>query len=404
MVQSVKNYLSNTKIAQKYNVSNPTVGEWIRNAVENKNNIKVELVKSKYRILDTEHNDAELTRLSQHAKRYKGSDNRKVVKVSKEFYEIFSEEQIIEIINSLQSYKILPVKYTFVDEGAIFWDKFITEQNKNKNYKTLSLCETLLQQTRTYINYRTENKKINIIDIGQGNCYPIKETIEYFIKENKLNSYIAIDISQKMLEIAEKNIKTWFPELEVKTYCMDVEKDSISKVCFENKTENVSNVICYLGGNVGNLEEKIPVYYNFKQSISENDFIIIDNVLDNIKDNTNFSYMNRLSYRWKQDIFIPKILGIDVDNAEVEYEYNKDNNSRSEYLVLDKDYELHFEVLGKKIKLELFKGDKICVWRHHRSIYKKEINVLDSMSLYSSYSIIDKTHSWVSWVCENNKI
>jgi uncharacterized SAM-dependent methyltransferase/transposase len=372
MVQSVKNYLSNTKIAQKYNVSNPTVGEWIRNAVENKNNIKVELVKSKYRILDTEHNDAELTRLSQHAKRYKGSDNRKVVKVSKEFYEIFDNNEILEIITDLQFKKQVKQKYVY--KKSQYWNNFYLSGQHLHFEKTKEAIFQSLELAPTYI----DTKKANLIEIGQGNGLPAKDFIENLEKTVKVEKFVGLDISTEMNNLAKNNLNKFYPDLEKNFFKVDIERSTFEDYILESKnlSDEIGNIIVCIGATLMNIDDKLTVFKKARAGMITNDIFIFSFSLDITENKSLFNVKDKeglLRNGWHL-----KLMGIDIEKCEIILEYNDKGKYKDMQYVLDKDYLLQFNIFNTIKEVSLYKGEKISTWRHY--LWSKE-DVLEHLRL-----------------------
>ena len=68
-----------------------------------------------------------------------------------------------------------------------------------------------------------DSTKINLIDIGPGNALPVKGLLQHLLNTGKLHRYIAVDISESMLHIAERNIKAWFgDQVKFEGYVKDI--------------------------------------------------------------------------------------------------------------------------------------------------------------------------------------
>ena len=115
-------YYKNIEISKQYGVSATTVTAWIENALASKNNLTVEMVEGKFRVLVNSSNDLELKRLAEDGKKYKNVDSVKKYEVGNDFYEIFTPLEILEIIRNLEYRNLLNLKYSYAERGAKLWD------------------------------------------------------------------------------------------------------------------------------------------------------------------------------------------------------------------------------------------------------------------------------------------
>ncbi|MEH2080052.1 MAG: hypothetical protein V7K89_08565 [Nostoc sp.] len=82
----------------------------------------------------------------------------------------------------------------------------------------------LLKDHFKYLNGNIESgEKVNIIDVGVGNYYPVKKFIGKFNKLGKVNKYIALDISEQLLHVSKSNFIKWFPLVEFINLIIDIE-------------------------------------------------------------------------------------------------------------------------------------------------------------------------------------
>lgn len=363
------NVYKNSEIALKYNISKTSVMNWIEGALVNKNILQVTKVAGKVKILKNENNDAEMLKLSKKAQIYKSKSSYIEVKPCEEFYEIFSKQQIIEVINNLKLRGKIPLKFTYLKGGAEIWDKFYIQSLKNGHYSSTVNTPRLLARIFNFLEEKClKYKKVNIVDVGPGNTIAIQTIIKNFQNTGKLNKYIAIDISNKMLEIAQKNIHKTFPEIEVATYIQDIEKRDITDILFENKDQDTINLVFYLDV-WGNSDDLDRVLSNFRYSMDNEDLLIL---VDKIKrDNkTDFGPRSTLGERYA---WIPNLLGIDLEECKFAAEYDELTGSRINTITLDKSYLIKFDIGGgTQSAVFLEKGKKILVW-YHKLLTRQEL-------------------------------
>jgi uncharacterized SAM-dependent methyltransferase len=156
---------------------------------------------------------------------------RHIAQPSSEFYSIFSKEEVLGIIDALQVRREIPLKYSYKGRGAKKWDNFYLKHIIPKWYRTSSTEIDLLRDNFDYLNGNFLGcEKLNIIDVGAGNSYPVKQFITRLNKLGKVNKYIALDISEDLLNLSQKNFTKWFPKIEFATYKIDIENSCLPTI------------------------------------------------------------------------------------------------------------------------------------------------------------------------------
>ena len=361
-------FIKNQEISDKFNVSFPTVLKWVENKLD-KNNLQTSLFNKKLMVLDNPHNLAELQKLAENSRRFRSNINLKKIKPDKRFYEIFNSAQIIEIINDLEIHNSIEYKFTYLDYGTSFWNNFYLNNAPNELYPTPKRVNDLLENIFEYLLYQLGNsQKFNIIDIGPGNGLPVKNLLEKLSKVEKLKKYTSLDISSKMNELANENIKKWFPSLEIQSVVADIEIANFVPIFFENKMycEKSVNLILYLGGTIGNHKNINLALSNIQKGLGKDDLLLISNTLENQNVQTETNYIETEEAR-TQDTWIPKMLGFDVSKCQIITQFEGVGVGKTEKLEIDKDYILEIQTGSQTKKLEFIKGQKITLWRHKMS-------------------------------------
>jgi len=215
------------------------------------------------------------------------------------------------------------------------------------------------------IYYLDENeKKFNVVDIGPGNAYPVKDIINYLYKNDTLSRYIGIDISQEINQIAEKNLNSWFPKLEVLTYERDLESSKISNIVLGNKTSDETNIILYIGNTLGNHDDRVEILKHLRSGMTPEDLMITTFTLDVPANRAVLNYVKSLESDLHQG-WIPEMLGIDLNLCEVVVEYNAKLNCKTKGFKLDKDYDIEFKLPNRTEIINLKKDQVINTWKHY---------------------------------------
>lgn len=210
-------YYTSNEITHKHNVSAMTVSRWISNAKSKKNALMLFNSKGKSHIIRNGNNEAELKRLSLAGKGNKPKYNLKITNPVAAFYKNFTEQEILAIINSLETASEIDHKYSYINGGAAIWDRYYLENViKETNYPTPIRVENLLKASSSYLDFISEGySKINVFDVGPGNALLVINFLKYLNKTKRLERYVALDISSEMNAFATKNVLKEFPDIKI---------------------------------------------------------------------------------------------------------------------------------------------------------------------------------------------
>ncbi len=294
-----------------------------------------------------------------------------------QFYKSFSQPEVRSIVNCLSEHKEIPFKYFYKDQMTTVWDRSV-KQNQLAAFGTTQSDITLLKNNFNFIEQKkSEFERVNIIDIGPGNSYPVKNFINQIDARGWLNRYVAIDISQDMLNLSQKNIKSWFPLVEFKGYVLDFEEQNFKKIALDNKTNSeglrIINILLYLGGTIGNHRDRINVLNNFKESLGNDDILMLSYSLRLPDSSPSFNYNNHISQNAYK--YLIDLLKIHPDDCEPIGGFNDDTGSYFTSIIIHQDYLLEFDVQGETQKVFLDKGDKIQIYRYFQYPLGKNLEV-----------------------------
>jgi uncharacterized SAM-dependent methyltransferase len=395
------NIYTNAEIARIFKVTKATVTHWVTNAINRENSLELTSNTNKVQVIKNEHNLAELTRLKEIGQKHKNKSNRAIVSPNPKFYDYFNKSQVIEVINSLKTSQTLSLKYTYLDGGAKIWNEYHSEAMKNGQYPATKKESKMLCQSYEYLKDRLEAyNKVNIIDVGPGNCFLVKDFIEKLIKDKKIDKYIAVDISKDMNDIAKTSMNNWFPDLKFLSYVKDIETESIADVLFENKQdEKTANIVIFGGGTLGNMSDRNQVLKNFRSSLDENDILLLTIKLDMVTERVELSHVKD---KFSRLMWVPKLLGIDTENCDVIRRYNENIKAKTAYLILDKDYEIEFKADNVISKISLNKGDEIFIWQFHMSTLEELVSELASVKLKIVQLLTEKNYEYILVSCESS--
>jgi len=359
-------YFKNAQIAKTYNVSNTSVFRWVEAALENKNNLQLIKVGNKYYIDNNEANLKELQRLKEQGSKYRTQSTYEVVRPEDSFYEVFTESETIEIINSIKSKREIPVKYIFTKTGGESWNAFVNEKPKSLKEKKNKTLEKLMVSVVDYITYFISSyEEINIVNIGQGNILNLESTFEGIQSDCQISSFTAIDISKELLDISSGEIKDIFPNSKINLTQIDIENHNIEPILFQNKKNDSSiNIIFFLGSVYGSVSNKRKVLENIRSSMDEKDLLIISNLAYNKDSQIGYEHLLNNTEFIKSATWIPKLLNLDISESNIGGTYDPLTLKREIVYIAEKDQSMVFEYAGVERNVEILKGEQISLWQH----------------------------------------
>lgn len=279
-------YFKNTELAKLYNISEKSVRNWIEAAQTGKLDLQLFEHNDKFYIANTSKNMANIEKLVEKGKKYKNSRGLKTITPTDKFYETFNQKQILDIIANLTVHREIPLHYTYVDGGAEYWDKYanrlLHEETPNMLNQTITLVDQSLENIDRLLD---KDKKINVVDLGPGNALPIRNTLTYLLKHKKLGRYVAIDISQEMLSIAERNIREWFGDaVQFEGHVRDLSHERFDDLFADDyatdDADTPVNLVVLLGGSLSNFRSPLQALQAINNSLSPHDLFVFGSKLD----------------------------------------------------------------------------------------------------------------------------
>ena len=329
----------------------------------------------------------------------------RTAKPSSEFYSIFSVEEVLGIIHALEVRREIPLKYSYKGRGAKIWDDFYLKYIIPRWYRTSNVEIELLKNNFNYLNDNIPSgKKINIVDVGAGNSYPVKDFIQKLDNLDKLNKYIALDISEGLLNLSKNNFHKWFPLVEFISYKIDIENSCIPQSLFQNKAnleiDDTAKIFLHLGVTIGNHPNRDEVFKNFRNSMEKNDFLVFTNEIGSNskwdgKVRGGCKYHVEEVYGW-----VKNKIGIKSEDCELVRKYDLKTDSIVANLKLRHDYTINFSRMGIDKKIEISGGEEITIWRHHKYEIPNLLQEIERSGLQLLYYSTDKYKSHIMVICK----
>jgi len=325
-------YFKHSELARKYHVSLKTVYNWIEGAKQGKINLALMEQDGRTHIADTQSNVVVLRQLAEEGKKYRNVRFHKVITPKPEFYEQYNRKQILDIITSLKTHGEIPRQYGYFAEGAQGWDRQMHRDMKaprlgNLLKGTQELIHTNLEALDRLIE---DYNQVNVVDIGPGNAMPVRELLEHLVERNLLHRYIAIDLSEEMLRIAEDNIKEWFGgavpfEGHVRDFSYERFNDVLVDDMLSREADQTLNLMLFLGHTAANFRAFSDPFRIINGSMDAHSLLICSDKPDTDTSRTYFQFnptpeSTALSPSHR---FVPEMLNITEELYRVEMGFDE---------------------------------------------------------------------------------
>ncbi|HYW22349.1 MAG TPA: L-histidine N(alpha)-methyltransferase [Nodularia sp. (in: cyanobacteria)] len=329
----------------------------------------------------------------------------RVVEPSSEFYSIFSKQEVLELIQALERRREIPLKFSYKGRGAKIWNDFYEKYVVPKWYEKSNVEVELLKQNFEYINGSYQNcSTINIVDVGAGNSYPVKKLVSQLDKLGRINKYIALDISSELLVLSKANFTKWFPLIGFESHTVDIESSPIPANILQTSTSSqindIANVFLHLGVTIGNHQDRVKVFQNFRNSMNANDLLVFTNETGSHsqwdgKVRGGCKYHVEGLYTW-----ITNKMGISSEDCELVRKYDVKTDSITANIKFLQNYTFSFSQWGIDEKLQISKDEEITIWKHHKYELPELTQELEKAGLKIVHSSCDKYQSHIMVFCK----
>ena len=383
-------HFSNQELANTYHVSVRTVRNWIDSAKAGKLDLSLHTKGERTYIANTSKNKAIMDGLAVNGKKYRPHRAYKILSPRPEFYKYYSQEQIYDIVSSIEIYHEIPQQYNYFESGANTWDTYAQHLAEDESINTLNASVELLRTNTGYFdNLLASYKTVNIVDIGPGNALPVKEFLKHFLDNGKLGRYIAIDISADMIEIARRNIDKWFNgKVHFEGFQLDMTQERFTKILAKEYTKKTSkdtaNLLLVIGGTLSNLRAPGSALTNIHDSMGANDFLVYEKKLDSVSTRRFFDFNTSPGELTLAPIFgfVVDQLNIDRSMYDLDLGYSEARRERYERIILKIALTIRFEFDDGERLVNLNKGDALLVWRSKQQTALDVINQFDQNAFY----------------------
>jgi uncharacterized SAM-dependent methyltransferase len=387
-------YFKNTELAERYHISEGTVRNWIKAARSGKLDLTLSEDKERLYVANTASNLAMVERLVEKHRKYRNSKAVKTITPKPEFYKLYTEAQIYDIITNLEIHHEIPRQYNYFDGGADSWDKYATRLANEENPNLVNKGIELLRKNQAYIeDLLKDYKRVNIVDIGPGNGLPVKALLERLLNAEKLARYVAVDISPRILESLEQSMKKWFHgRVAFEGYELDINYDRFANILAEEyikeDSKDTANLILLLGGTLSNFRRPDQALSIVHDSMSRKDLLVFTDKLDTEASRRYFDFnINPGEAKLPPThSLLVNLLSIDKSYYDLILGYDDRLQQRYEKLQFKIALEFKFEFSMGERTVAINKGDSILVWRAWQQTALELATQFDRNDFYTLHS------------------
>lgn len=286
------------------------------------------------------------------------SDVLEFVEKHKRKHEFLTNEQTAEFITALAGRRELPLKFQYLGEGA---DRFAAFEHTSE-YGVGQTEIDLILDNEDKILSKLQSKDYSVLDMGCGDgkkAAAILTRLEGF-SQNALN-YFPVDISERMMSIAVSNVELAHDNVHVETFKEDFEQGNFSKITYYlRRRYQRNNLILFLGQTIGNLSDSHRLLVNLRESMGEEDSLLVGFNLFLDESDPLKGYDNQLVYHWLWTM--PEKIGIARQDAEIKSYFNNAKHQVEVKMEFKKDWSKNY---GSDL-LSFHKGQKILVAVSHK--------------------------------------
>jgi SAM-dependent methyltransferase len=358
--------VSRHKVAEIYDVSWDTVNSWIEKEKAGTLGYKFDLTQEG-KLINSQINHEILQTL---ALETKNALNKPLeVYSDPRLFEMMTAEQVVTLIKALQeNYRIL-MKYSYLLKGALDWEKYVQNQVETDPNNIIQEDIGLILENIDKILYRfktdiSKGLSVNILDLGVGDGRPAIALIRELQKAGCMGEYNGVDISPKMLEIANNHITNSIqgiiPNLEV----FDFENCSLSEIYAKIHLGSLNPLlVLFANGSISNSYRPLRILDNIRDGMRQKDAMILTDGIWN--EMMEITFKNWGSQEIKNRLLrLPKYLGL--TEADFTIEPSFDPKTKRKYIDIILKKKTKFNIVNSELNYSftLAKNSKINIFTH----------------------------------------
>jgi len=305
-----------------------------------------------------------------------------------------SDRQIAELVTALVGRKELPLKFQYIGEGA---DRFVKFEHTAEYGIGQSEMGIFTENDRRIMTH-LENNEYNLLDMGCGDGKKAAAIMNRFKTRDSLQNYFPIDISARMIDIGTSNFTLAHPNSIIETFVEDFEAGNIARVTYYLRRRYQRNhFILFLGTTIGNLSDSHRLLVNLRESMTNDDFLLIGLAMYNKRKNPLEGYDKKIIYDWLWTI--PNKVGIKQEDASIELSFNKKKLRIESTLFFNRGWAK--TIGGHEVKIE--KGERILIAVSQKFTNDEVLKLLGSAGFKILEIFINKEKDYGIILCKPHR-
>lgn len=310
--------------------------------------------------------------------------------VSRELDEQKFEDQLelIEYIASLRHLR-LPFKFAYIGPAAYTHDELVSSPEYGITDTEASLIKSKF--TSVLLRMLSNEANIIIIDIGSGNGRKAINLLQPLQAQGGKLSYLALDYSKTLMDIAEKNILKALAGVKITKVRVDFEAGPFGKILEELLVPYNSAFFLLLGQTLGNPRDRLTTLRNISDSMRSSDYLIVGVELFQTE------RLNDILKHYTNEVFHKAIFnplsfsGIQRDDGQIEVIFNQELHDVEVYFCCEKNITIQ---LPSGETLDLKKGTRILIGLSHRFDQQELYVLFSNANLKIRQFILDEASSY----------
>lgn len=306
-----------------------------------------------------------------------------------------SIKEASEFTTALKGRSEIPLKFEYLKDGVRRWNLL----TRSKNYE-IGVIETELIKKVSKEILKDTTEKINLIDLGCGTGEKGMLFLEKLKRYKK--KYVALDISEQMLNLAKTNLSKKFSHLNSEFHKLDFEGGNFAYITENLREKNyLKSLILFLGNTLGNVSDKSRVLSNIRESMTLKDNLLIGLELFDPKRIGNILKHYRGNKLWQDNIFtVLNYFGLKQEDGFFEVNFNKEKSQVEARFVMKKSKEV---ISGSK-KMKLKEGTKILLMISYKAAPKNMQILLAETGFIIQRVFLNENEDYALFLCKPSKL
>lgn len=316
------------------------------------------------------------------------------IHVSAACYDILQPSDMAAIMHELETRHELPLRFSYIGEGAQRWDKAVTDLPPKRQKAILPDFTSL-----TNILRERHNTPISVLDLGPGNGLQARALLAYLLEKKQLHRYACVDISPQMLDIAARNIHDWFHGIiQTTTHVKNFIEDPLDDIFSPNVLGDNPRIILVLGGTLDNDPSPVAALRAISKHMRPDDLLVYDILTptDTPTSSAAFTLSTRHTY-------LLDVLGITKDCYESKRTYDAPSHIRLDQIIPVDDLRLSYDSDGIRHEILLQRGKPITIWRYHSTTLSEATENIQQSGLELLTASTSANARQILLLCERTK-